>query len=69
MDVKVYVDLSKEEAIEKLSHLNIKAMQWHAKHLNDNEDMAILVRWIGWDLELDRDERSFFDRDYKPVDG
>ena len=54
-DVMVFVDLSKDEAIEKLNHLNMKAMEWHAKHWNDNEDMVILVRWIGWDLELNRE--------------
>jgi len=68
-DVMVFVDLTKDEAIEKLNHLNMSAMKWHAKHWNDTEDMAILVRWIGWDIELDREEREFSERDYNPVDG
>ena len=31
--------------------------------------MVILVRWIGWDIELDREERSFREKEYKPIDG
>ena len=31
--------------------------------------MVVLVRWIGWDLELDRRERAFEMMGKEPIDG
>ena len=57
--MRYFEDSSKTEIIEVFDNLYKESKNFKEEHSTDTQQLVIIVRWIGWDFELNRKERPF----------
>ena len=55
-EVRVLKNKTKAEIIEEFDYLKEESKEFNSKNPSDGA-LVIMIRWIGWDIDLERERR------------